>query len=275
MQFNFRHPDEPWECAVCVPTGAFMYQHYLFDNIMWCTVGNACCCARFKNIKAEMEQGRDVYICPIGKCCSTEHPPEWEPGEDGDDDGDKNVCGPDVTNALNLTLARVETLFRGWPWLSRFRQCTVGLRHFDITELHEGSVTADGCKKGECCDEAVQVEGRCYPEWAVNWSMFGVQMKLCGYEEGTMMAILAGYTVALHEGRWIYRKLTRTEWDCPYNVFQAIGQKVAWARAGYAFAMTGKLLDIPEQPEKTAHCAGCLAAYTGGPFGIEWGTFRG
>ena len=92
MELRFVHPDEPWEYAVCVPTGAFMYQFY-FDDIMWCKVGNAWCCARFKNIKAEVEQGRDVYICPLGKCCSTEHPPEWQPEGTEDVDDDEGLQG--------------------------------------------------------------------------------------------------------------------------------------------------------------------------------------
>jgi RHS repeat-associated protein len=63
-------------------------------------------------------------------------------------------CGPDVTAALNLSLANLRSLFlNSFSWTQRLWYCTSGLVHWDFGELRDGGgpSMSDCPTPGGCC----------------------------------------------------------------------------------------------------------------------------
>jgi len=90
------------------------------------------------------------------------------------------VCGPDVTEPLRRFRGRLISDFYSWPKSKRLWKC-MGMwssAGWDIDELVHGSGFYPGCST--CgCRTTVEVNGRCYSQYAVNYYMWGVVNALC------------------------------------------------------------------------------------------------
>ena len=91
------------------------------------------------------------------------------------------ICGPDITLALYKLRRELIDTFEGWSEEERKRRCKGmhGGDGWDITTLHEGDISIDGCGTGDC-KKSVTVLGNCYSVNEVNYWMWGVAKNLCG-----------------------------------------------------------------------------------------------
>ena len=122
----------------------------------------------------------------------------------------KNVCGPDITSALIKVLEEVKVNYSAWSWWKKKTACNalqdipLGFSAWDINDLHVrkwipaiyGPSCATGNAKRGPCDPTVQVGASfpgCYHAGAVNYAIFGVMMKLCGYSRSWMQFLITAY----------------------------------------------------------------------------------
>ena len=100
--------------------------------------------------------------------------------------------GPDITPALEQTLANVRDHFAKLNTLKRGAVCNnllspaVGLVAWDIAHLHAGlewleQVRPECATVGDtpACEKTVQVKDQCFYVGSVNYVVFGVMMRLC------------------------------------------------------------------------------------------------
>lgn len=136
----------------------------------------------------------DKYSGRNGLCCDSRYTvcdPDSDPPLSGGGSRPAckpKTCGPDITDALNGLLARVESRFAGWGSILRANACTdlVTLPGaaiaWDINQLSRGGrepFAARQRPKCSTCGHTVQVGGDCHYSGSVNYALFGVMMRLC------------------------------------------------------------------------------------------------
>jgi len=102
-------------------------------------------------------------------------------GGGGADGGAKNVCGPDITQALAQTVRNMYNVYTSNPAL-RAALCgafwgPMAMAAVDITDIFAGG-PGGGCATGTC-GETVMVDGQCHNAWVVNYIGMGVGYGLC------------------------------------------------------------------------------------------------
>jgi hypothetical protein len=190
------------------------------------------------------------------------------------EEGPPRVCGPDiksqVVDALNLT----RSTFVGWTNSEKTEACEAlvsmktGEVAWDICELHKKDWIID--YRPDCawnrddCGSSATVDNNCHYMGAINYSLFGVQCKLC----------FDFLSQNKHQIKAL--QFTETGMQLFIRAYKSASQKTLipkdlsafqdWAAWGYRGVPTASTPD-PSRPD----CATtCPKKYVGGRFHIYW-----
>lgn len=239
------------------------------------TESEACfpaCCPR-ERICSKGECGSNG--CCQWSCCDPCNPrgsrPDGKggcaPGPVSPDCGPKR-CGPDITNALEDALSNVRSAFSSWSNVQRYDAC-LGLVtlpgaaiSWDIKELGPGGrenlmKQYPGCGT---CGNSVQIGNDCHYAGSVNYSVYGVMMRLC-------------HDHLSREDSWISDWFSREEMlELIYIHKNQTGSQAAnfqasneWALAGYK---SGSLRPFP--PGDRQDCKERCKRYDGPGLTVRW-----
>ena len=191
--------------------------------------------------------------------------------------GEKNVCGPEIKPELRRILSKVRDEYNTLAATDQTRlnrACRsidpvwhpgdVGNpgAHFshavkdawDIGQLRDGDYTGygDRCAMGSC-RRSVMVGGKCFTDAAVNYVLFGLLARMCGYSSlWTMALVAASMSVKI-----------------PFGIYTpaAALSALKWAAAGWAYYPTGS----GEPPEERGQCPACgLRIPSPGGLSVTW-----
>lgn len=148
----------------------------------------------------------------------------------------RRVCGPDITQALKRTVARLERNFNTLPEETKNDACIAAVAptamfSWDILGIHDRHEWID--RTHPTCDvggpnSTVEVDGQCFYTGSVNYLLWGVMFRLCNkanpnvgpavFSEDTMIEYVSSYKggvpgVMSQSGNW--------------------GPSQWWAKAGY------------------------------------------
>ena len=170
------------------------------------------------------------------------------------------VCGPDVTKALIAVLKSVKTTYQGWSKQKQADKCkdlgiwgSDPINAWDIFELHNTTswtqFAPGKCATPKSCKETVQVGPDCFRAASVNYVLFGVMTKLCGYTKTEMTNYVSTY-------KGPFGLFPSTNW--PGSTW--------WALAGY----NGWPNAAPPDEEMPKCFPTCSVPYSG-TFTFKWG----
>jgi len=208
--------------------------------------GVTCCTALLPQcFKWPELQGRQVTARQLNGSCQTAVgiscccPPGTKRGDlaAGELACKPQVCGPDVTGALEDVVSRTEAAFGAWSSLQRDLACftlvetPIGAVGWEINQLGPGGreESADNFRP-ECatCTESlsVQVGSGCHYAGSVNYVIYGVMLRLChDHLESTRSWKTQMYS---EEQMARYVTLWKTLRGAPN-----LTASLRWARAGY------------------------------------------
>lgn len=90
---------------------------------------------------------------------------------------------------------------------------TIGAGGWDIAILADAGPVVPGCPSNRECDRTVTIDGKCYDSFAVNYYLFGLLNKLCGF-------------------RYVYGAVWVYTWN-NYRHLHPPGAKSVWYCKGY------------------------------------------
>jgi RHS repeat-associated protein len=117
------------------------------------------------------------------------------------------TCGPDVTTALMRTLDQLKTKWSTLNPSDRITHCGEfrnPANGWDITTLHTGNYSPPGSSIGSLCGnnfgdpnssclKSVWVDGGCHYRGSVNYVLYGLMFKLCGFRQDLGWADISAY----------------------------------------------------------------------------------
>jgi hypothetical protein len=168
-----------------------------------------------------------------------------------------------VTDALGDALSRVRSTFGKWSSIERYTACTalvqtpIGAVGWEINQLGPGN-REEGAKnfQPDCAtcggSLSVQVGNGCHAAGSVNYSVYGVMLRLCHDHYDNSLKGEAKWFTEEQMAHYItvWKKLRRAPNLAP---------SLAWARAGYNGWPDRGSVPGPEHPG----CAKCPKPFTG------------
>jgi len=168
--------------------------------------------------------------------------------------GERNVCGPNISAHLRLTLDDVSRTFVGWTAQQQRESCGaissllpwVAVHAWDIMDLRVGGGTwiVPGCGTGKCQDTA-EVDGGCYSIVGINYILFGFAWFLCGFEYWTLrersfwypsLAHLFDQTTAMEADLWAVLGYHQWPQVVPTKTWRSECELCSKQSSGYTFA---------------------------------------
>lgn len=181
------------------------------------------------------------------------------------------ICGPDITDALSETLARVRSAFARWSSAARTVACVnlVTLPgaaiSWDISELGPGGRETfskkyePGCST---CGYSVQVGTDCHYSGSVNYVVYGQMMRLCHDYFAKDQSWTADWYSSDEMLELIYIHKTSLTDSQAAN----LGASQEWALAGYHSQAV-----MPTPPGDRKGCeAVCTKPYSGPGLTVRW-----
>jgi outer membrane protein OmpA-like peptidoglycan-associated protein len=190
-----------------------------------------------------------------------------------------NVCGPDITQALQDAVAYTRSTFAGWTPTQRDNACdaldsvSTGAIAWDIVDLHNNAwilsyrpdcATAGGTPP---CGSTVQVGDQCYYAGSANYVIFGVMCKLCCDHYAAIPDLSGTYRFSPSSMRAlidIYKGSGVTGLGTPSANY---GPSRDWALAGYAGWPSGGAPPVGDR----SNCGPiCPTPFRGPAFRVNW-----
>jgi hypothetical protein len=215
--------------------------------------------------------------CPPGGPRGTDmqgHPICCDPGKDIRDGlCVEKTCGPDITDELQATLARVKRAFGGWSGPKRYTAClglvTLPAARFswDIFELGpQGREKFAKKYQPECstCGLTVQVGRDCHYAGSVNYVSYGLMMRLCHDDFVKDDSSVANWfsQEEMLEMVYIHKSFN---WSFSQGAnFQASNE---WALVGYR---NGSIRPTPPGDRRNECKELCPEEYSGRGFTVNW-----
>jgi len=105
-------------------------------------------------------------------------------------------CGPDIGISLNLMENRVRAILLIMDTTKKKNACSTifATAGWDIPILAGSGPTVEGCPSDEKCKRTVTIDGKCYDSHAVNYYLFGLLNKLCGFGYAKGGAAVVGWS---------------------------------------------------------------------------------
>lgn len=177
--------------------------------------------------------------------------------------GRAKTCGPDITDQLGEALNRVRSTFGKWSSIERFAACTalvqtpIGAVGWEINQLGPGN-RDEGAKnlQPDCAtcggSLSVQVGSGCHAAGSVNYSVYGVMLRLCHDHYDNSLKGEAKWFTEEQMAHYI------TVWK-KLRGAPNLAPSLAWAREGYNGWPDRGSVPGPEHPG----CAKCPKQFPG------------
>ncbi len=189
------------------------------------------------------------------------------------------MCGPDITVALKLTLDGVIAVYKRLTTEHRFLLCQSlvnVLGDFSMAwDMQELRNPIELCKPPCCspfssCDATVQVNGGCYRNSSVNYILFGVMCKLCGFSPETMAGLIQGWKGPILSLHVLTEEIPNGKWPEGSEDFE---YSSLWALIGYYYDQAGLVKGIRSEVPCAAKCPNPWP-YSHSHFTVRWGSIK-